>query len=286
MAEDLLQSLRRLAAASGSMTDADSSLALKLSVLLQDFQLDSSKRFLAEHSEVPVLLSYSVDPTSIALVASQHQSHGSSSVTRKGKVLTELLMQRLVMKAHDASQLSPLIVVGYPIPLAEGKTAKHIFSAAKRFVPIAREEKHHSFAVVHLCADGALLSSLEAHMVAHRNLYYSDDCDSVPDDEKDLASMKDLFLSSPCLAHSLQNSLKWAVANLATEETMKGLHVAIESLRNSFALLHSHLYFFLSTKVSFRAGVHDVEAARALWTAAARGLWCVLCCWGSTSWST
>ena len=267
MAEDKLQTLKRLAAASGSMTDADATVALKLSVLLQDFQADRLKRFLSEHSEVPVLVSYSVDPTSIALVDSQRQVHGGSSVTRKGKVLTELLMQSLVLKAHGSSPCKPLIVVGYPIPLSEGKTAKHIYSASKSFVPRLREEQHNSFAVVHLCADGALLSSLDARMTASRNLYYSDDGDGAVDDDKDLASIKDLFVSSPCLAHSLQNSLKWAVANLATEETMKGLHVAIESLRNSFSLIHSHLYAFLSSKVSFRGVVPDTDAARALWTA-------------------
>ena len=267
MAEDPLQSLHRLCQVSGSLTDADAVLALKLSVLLQDFQRDRCKRFLREHSDAPVLMSYSVDPTSIALSASHSQSHGCATVRRTGKVLQELLMQRLVLKAHGPSQPTPVMEVGYPIPLSEGKTAKHIFSAAKTFVPMAREEQHHGFVVVHLCADGALLSSLEALMVARRNLYFSEDGQQAAEEDLELAAMQDLFLASPCLAHALQNSLKWAVAPLSTEESMKNLHVVIESLRNSFSLLHSHIYAFLSSCVCFRSRPHDQESARALWAA-------------------
>ena len=81
-----------------SLTQAETQTAINLSVLLHDFQRSLCKKFVQGARGLPMLMSYTVDPTSIALVATHTQKQKTHSVLRKGKVLHELLMQRLVLK--------------------------------------------------------------------------------------------------------------------------------------------------------------------------------------------
>ena len=157
-------------------------------------------------------------------------------------------MQRLVLKAAGAAKGSPKILVGFPVPLLKGKTARHIHIASGGFLPDLRQWHHRGFTLMHLCADGALLSSMSSLMLAQRNLDLSAERDLVPENERALADVQTLFCSTPCVAHGIQNSLKWAVSPHSSEETLKGIHIAIESL-------------------AFRDTSHDAEEARSLWSA-------------------
>ena len=267
MADSAKGMLDKLLCLGGPLTPEDAQASLKLSLLLYDLQLHLCRQYVQAQSGPPLLISYTVDPTSIALTTSHSAKEQGQSVTRRGKELQELLMQRLVFKSAGTEMPIPKILVGYPLALSRGKTAQHIFSSASAFVPHPRDWHHQGFSIVHICADGALLSALSSLMEARKNLYHSPEGGHVPEDERELADLQSLFVTSPCAAHGIQNSLKWAVAPHCSAETLKALHITIESLRNSFTLLHNHLYTFISTKLVFRSGPHDEEEATRLWAA-------------------
>ena len=70
----------------------------------------------------------------------------------------------------------------------------------------------------------------------------------------DLAALRQLqtwHCFTGCSAHDIQNSLKWALAAHTTEALLKDIHITLESLRNSFALLHGSLPAFLVQRLAF-----------------------------------
>ena len=267
MAEDPLSLLKRLASPGSSLTQAEAQTALNLSVLLHDFQRSICKKFVQQARGLPMLLSYTVDPTSIALVATHTQKENSQTAVRKGKVLHELLMQRMVLKRAGADGCVPRMVIGYPVALSEGKTARHIFHSAQKFLPLPGQWEHEGFLLVHVCADGALHSPLADLMLANQNAIAHEQEQAVGGMAPADVRKQTLLITCPCAAHVIQNSLKWAMPQTVTEDVLKDLHISVESLRNSFSILQSHLYPFLTKHLVFRQGPHDEEAARQFWTA-------------------
>ena len=263
----MLTTLQRLAAPGSSLTAGETETAVNLSVMLHDFQRSVCKKFVQQARGLPILMSYMVDPTSFALVATHTQKQDSKTVTRKGKVLHELLMQRLVLKRSGADGSVPRMVIGYPVPLTQGKSARHVFQSALKFLPIPDTWTHDGFLLVHLCADGALHSPLADLLSAHHQARATATEDTEHGDSQSRGLHRTLLLSCPCAAHVLQNSLKWAMPENVTEDLLRGLHISIESLRNSFSLLEGHLYTFLQQHLAFRGAPHDEEAATQFWAA-------------------
>ena len=267
MADDLLPLLQRLAAPGTSTTQGEVQTAVNLSVMLHDFQRSICKKFVQQARGLPLLMSYTVDPTSFALVATHTQQGDSKTVLRKGKVLHELLMQRMVLKRHGAEGSVPRMVIDYPRVLSQGKSAKHVFQCAQQFLPIPGQWAHDGFLVVHLCADGALHGPLADLMLAHQQALDQEQARAEADASLSGRPHHTLFISCPCAAHVIQNSLKWAMPENVTDEVLKDLHICVESLRNSFSLLQGHLYDFLRKHLAFREGDHDHDAARQFWCA-------------------
>ena len=265
MEGDPLSLLQRLAMPGASLTQAESQLAVNLSVLLHDFQRSLCKKFVQGARGLPMLMSYTVDPTSIALVATHTQKQKSSTVLRKGKVLHELLMQRLVLKRSGGDGSIPHMVIGYPVVLSQGKSARHIFQSAQKFLPLPGQWHHDGFLLVHVCADGALHSPLADLMLAHQQARGHEQETAESGVAEVSASQQILLVTCPCAAHVIQNSLKWSLPQFVNEDLLKDLHVTVESLRNSFSLLQSHLYEFLLQHLRFREGPHDENAAGGNW---------------------
>jgi hypothetical protein len=48
-------------------------------------------------------------------------------------------------------------------------------------------------------------------------------------------------------------------------EILSEVHIAVESVRNSFALLHEHLHSFIVRHLSFRHGSSSLDSAVVFW---------------------
>ena len=71
-------------------------------------------------------------------------------------------------------------------------------------------------------------------------------------DKQPEARLCDWVIVLPCAAHDTHNALKWGLGTLYDLEThAKNLYVAVDSLRNSFHLIHSMIAKFISDKVRF-----------------------------------
>ena len=71
----------------------------------------------------------------------------------------------------------------------------------------------------------------------------------------------DWSVATGCSAHDAQNALKWGMVGVVenTPEALKGLCIGLESLRNGYSLLHSHLRTFLTSSLAYAGPEHPGE---------------------------
>ena len=228
----------------------------------------SSLSFVQTHSQDPILVSFSSDPSSLLLPVSTTSAVAGQTFKRSGHDLIELLLQRLVFKwLDDNGQCHLHIQLGLPIPLQHGKAAANLFRAATSMCKLPRRAGHSKIIIHHLCCDRAVHTALESLLWGRLEAYYKSEVATELGDSLELCHLQELFVSTPCTAHAAQNALKWAIAPLLKKDTLHDLHICIEACRNSFAMLHAHLFDFLQQHVTFRAHAHDLQEAATLWAA-------------------
>lgn len=141
--------------------------------------------------------------------------------------------------------------MGEPLPLTAGKRAWNLFEAGSKFHPMLRSQDHRGVCVFHLASDRAVLAPLD-HMFRQRHAaYYTEGIGPDLGPEGPLLALTDLVVSTACTAHDVQHSLKWGLANITPAEIVNDVHIVVESLRNSFSLLHCNLRMFLVQHISF-----------------------------------
>ena len=132
---------------------------------------------------------------------------------------------------------------------------------------LPRRAGHAKIIIHHLCCDRAIHTALESLLWGRLQGYYKSELAPELGDSLELHHLEELFVSTPCTAHAAQNAMKWAISPLLKADTLHDLHIGIESCRNSFSMLHSHLFDFLQKHVTFRVHAHDVQEAATLWAA-------------------
>ena len=97
---------------------------------------DKCLRLVQTNQHDAVLWSYSADSTPLRTSTTQVSSHAGLTVTRKGKVLHDFLLQRGLLRARPAGGEDQLAFLFTDVlPMTEGKKAGHLFSAAASFFP-------------------------------------------------------------------------------------------------------------------------------------------------------
>ena len=106
-----------LAQVSTHLSKEDGSRLWQWTAGLLTFMEDASVSFVRNHSQDPILVSFSSDPSSLLLPVSTSSSVVGQTFKRSGHELLELLLQRLVYKWQDDHGHCHLhIQVGLPIP--------------------------------------------------------------------------------------------------------------------------------------------------------------------------
>jgi len=216
-----------------------------------------------------ILFSYASDGTplltkeSIVAKTSDHRT-----VVRKAGKGTEFLLQRATLKT--TSGMGDPIVVSLlrdPVPLTHGKSALHECTAACQFHPLVRQLAPKGVILTHYCFDRALFSALDRLMRQRHNLYYdvlAGGGDNVG--EHAIAELTDWICSTGCANHDVHNALKWAVqSQVAAGDVNDKLWQVVESLRNSYHLLHCNLPTFISVHLRAVSDSPDPSRLYSLW---------------------
>ena len=223
----------------------------------------------------PILVSYSSDGTPLAAkrrYTAKVNEHISAQ--RSGMGTDEYLVQHAFYRYYDSQGLPhTAIVLRDPLPLTQGKTAMAIFSAAVEFMPTVREQGHSGITVSHYTFDRAYSSSLGKLFRQYHNHVVEKSAPSTPSASMlchdKVRPLLDWVVSSACGLHDAHNSLKWSLHwHFNDTELIQKIHVAIESLRNSFDLLYTYLGGWIVDHLSIvdPAQLRPADELRAIWT--------------------
>ena len=226
--------------------------------------LNKAKALVASGGNRPVLFCYGCDGTPIRLTATFASSFGGRCVTRKGGDGQELLIQRGYVLAKDRlGELTSAAVLRELSPLSAGKGSWYVLGAACSFFPHLRELGARSIIITSTCFDRALQSSMGRLMAQRQALYYEvkHGKENAYRGDALYEVLTDWFVTTGCCAHDAQNALKWGMVGCVpnSAEVLKGLYIGLESLRNGYSLLHSHLSRFVAKSLSFAGADHPSE---------------------------
>ena len=161
-----------------------------------------------------VLWSYSAESTPLRTSATQVSSHAGLTVTRKGKVLQDFLLQRGLLKARPAGGEDQLAFLFTDVlPLKEGKKAGHLFSAAASFFPHLRKAGHMGIAIQHHSMDRAIFSAVGRRLEQRHKAWYTPGLGPKLGEAASLLELTDWCLGTGCCCHDVQNSVKWSLAS-------------------------------------------------------------------------
>ena len=88
-------------------------------------------------------------------------------------------------------------------------------------------------------------------------LFYDSQAQGDEPKESNVDYLLEWFVSTGCCAHDIQQSLRWASSGWISAQGLVDMHVVVESLRNSFALLYAQVHQFIMRTVVFDS--HDDE---------------------------
>ena len=270
-----LESFRhRLISFGAASTTYDQQKQSKLEGLLlciQEFLVARRDQFVRCNAEVPVMYCYSSDPTPLKL-AVRHAAPaqlGARRPMRHGKALTELLVQ--VATLHTLSgtgKLQSCFHVRDPLPLQSGKKSWNLLQAALSFSPHLKNLGHDGISIAVSTFDRGIMFPMA-------DLMECADAEMLHEKASQPACLEDRLRAAlvwrvtlPCALHDAHNALKWALFGAcASPEVCKRLHVVVESLRNSFDILHAELPRFVRAHLHFSNGwdAETLNAWRTLW---------------------
>jgi hypothetical protein len=248
--------------------DDQSDVAL-CSVFLEDHLDSHMKKHLRDSAGRPLLYSYSNDATSF-LVRSRANAPAPSdhpSIQRRGKKLQEFLCQRATLKSKTMGQTRMSMLQRPPVPLDRGKKADNIIVSSFQFWTHPRLQGHLGILMTHTVFDRALQKPLARRFRQHRNLYYEQHDMFENDFDKLHLNSSDWLTQVGCGLHDAGGGLRWALAPHSADGLLEDMFISVESLRNTFIGIYSHLRIFLMGSVVYDRIDIDDELEAMLWSA-------------------
>ena len=161
---------------------------------------------------------YSCDATPLKCSFSTVQLAGDKRIFRKGRELTEFLLQRAFLKTKLASGEERLtFLYGSILPLTEGKKAFNFFNVMLYFL-LLWKAGHDGIFIYHVVSDRAVFSSLDRFVRQRLEGYYTQGLGPALGEERFHLQLMDWSLGTACCCHDVHNSLKWALAPYGKEQ--------------------------------------------------------------------
>ena len=200
-----------------------------------------------------------------------HSASESVAVSRVGRLRTEYIVQRSMVKALVAGTMHLGIKLERPRQLSTKRCAD-IWSAACDHAGMLKLQQHRGISLTMYVQDGLFAQAFGSRMHARHALFFRPgmcplDFETATD--REVAEMKDWVFSTKCAAHSCSTALKWGMKRLVTSETLvDDVHITISSLLRGSSGLFQNIDSFLTTFAVFdRPDPPDEEALERMWEA-------------------
>ena len=230
---------------------------------------ETAREMISKAHTRPVLFEYFGDGTPLKLKHAfqvsfaEHHKHA-----RSGYLGEELYCQGAFVRTYDGAG-EPVVtcLLRDPRPML-GKSAMHAFNALVEFFTTLDQLNHDGFNIHHYSWDGALFSACKRYSRQYHTTVLRRLCDTAPGQTGTMRVLKSWLLCTGCGLHDLHNGFTWGISKLLQGKTMLDeLYIVLESLRNGYSYLQSHLSSFLMEHVLFE----DMDVAQsdllAFWVA-------------------
>ncbi|CAK0909364.1 unnamed protein product [Prorocentrum cordatum] len=272
MAQTAWELIKQFCRPSCSANDADMLQLSRLLEVTKRWLHERFVRFVRSAKDRPLLMSYSCDgaPT----VSTARKTFGTAllpTIRRSGKGCDEYLVHTVFAAFHDGSGVVRCTKMREPMPMTAGKCTPPIFAAAMQFHQTLPQLNHQGISVHHYSWDRALFSSMRTlyrkyhvHLI-HNNL------DGGPNEmSQQLRYHLNWPVFTGCGLHDAHKGQEWALhAEYADGDILRRVHIAVESLRNSYTQLMRWMPLLV-------ASIDVVPAEECLPEETLRALWGVL----------
>ena len=232
--------------------------------------MESAHDFVRSSNGRPLLYEYVGDGTPLKLkhafkvaFAEHHRSH------RSGYTGVELYCQGAFLRSFDSCG-SPQVrcLLRDPRPMG-GKSGLHAFNALLEFFPALDELPHVGINLHHYSWDRALFSACKGYARQHHTVILRNIADSSLPHVGIQKVLKSWLVFTGCGLHDVHNGFAWGTSRYLFEgkEMLDELFIVIESLRNGYKHLQSHLSSFLLEHVLFQDGQVSRDSLLEFWTA-------------------
>ena len=134
------------------------------------------------------------------------------------------------------------MIIGDPFRWSKAKALGHVLRLGvrvyRRFDGLAPDP----CIIHHTVLDRALQSPLQRMFQQRSELFLDNQAQGDDREESNLVYLLEWFVSIGWCAHDIQKSLRWASSGLISAEHLIDMHIVVESLTHSFALVSSHVH--------------------------------------------
>ena len=265
--DDLRTLFSEYAAVSNQLSShVDYETCTKLAMVLSDFLEEKVCKLVEAAAGKPILYSYQSDCTSFLTWHTITGQLGGKKLQRKGKTLTELLLERgyFVVRSGIGSVQS-CVLLSEPRIMSAGKTTFYMFAAACEFSSLLRTRGHRGICLNHCSFDRQALSSLARCLHQRVEALYVKELAGEGGADAQLMRLLDWFEATGCPLHDASNALSWSLRPFSNVQMLSDLFVVISSIRNAFSLICQKLPIFVVMHLRWDFQEKDPDEARRFW---------------------
>jgi hypothetical protein len=218
-----------------------------------------------------MLTSKSADGTPITVVArTRHVLPSGQSVLRSGRTCEEYLVKnQFIRVVLSTGECCTRVLLQDPVALSHGKKADNIFQACSKDWKSLRQLGHRGCAVEHYAFDRCCYTAHERTWRQWHAMSAGDFDQLSPGLPAEVFRLTEFLVFTPCAAHDCANALKWSLAcRFENKDLLRDAYIVVESLRNSWSTLSSHLCEWIALRVTFsdELTMEQQELWRMVWT--------------------
>jgi hypothetical protein len=248
-------------------TKEDGVQCSKICEVIKAFLYRKAQAAIAQARGRAILFTYASDGTPLLTQKTvTAKTEAGQTVVRRGGHGVDFLMQRAFLRTSDDKGGAVIAcVIADPVPMTAGKSATHQYTAAKDFFPLVKELGHKGVCITHYCFDRAGYAPVSKLLKQRHCLYHARAVSMDPSGAAQLQQRLDWVVGTGCSNHDCQNALKWGLASLHQTEDLKDLYIVIQSLRNSFDVIHGYLKIFVTENLQFVQDAGDSQEVYQYW---------------------
>ena len=218
--------------------------------------------------EFPILFAYASDGWGTKVAEGHAFACGSHIIRREGRVYTEFLLQRAILKSISPN-LSVRIAMNIVEPrgLGAGKTGWNIWQAACDFAGLFRHDAGSNIVMSVYLQDGLHAAGFSRRMMGRHELPFGVELGEGSGLVDPAAREKEWCFGWSCSSHAASNAIKWGLAPYSTSFVTEALHIAIASLKNSSEEILKVVNLFVATRVVFAGRGGTLNDRQLFWTA-------------------